>query len=65
MNLPAKQETRVRSLEKEMTSLSSILAWEIQWTEEPVGIQSMGSQRVRDNSACMQTCDQAVCLLSP
>ena len=50
------QETReswVRSLdwedplEKEMTSCSSILAWRIQWTEEPGGLQSMGSQRVR------------------
>ena len=39
--LPAMQETRVRSLdledplEKEMASHSSILVWEIQWTEEP------------------------------
>ena len=34
-------------LEKEMVTHSSILAWEIPWTEEPGGIQSMGSQRVR------------------
>ena len=34
-------------LEKEMTTLSSILAWEIPWTEEPGGLHSMGSQRVR------------------
>ena len=46
------QETQVRSLdwedalEKEMATLSSILAWEILWTEEPGGLQSMGSQRV-------------------
>ena len=33
--------------EKEMASHSSILAWEIQWTEELGGIQSMGLQRVR------------------
>ena len=52
-NLPAVQETRVRSLgwenplEKEMATCSSILAWEIPWTEEPGGLQSMGSQRVR------------------
>ena len=35
------------SLEKEMATLSSILAWEILWTEEPGGLQPMGSQRVR------------------
>ena len=52
-NLPAVQETRVWSqgwedpLEKEMATHSSILAWKIPWTEEPGGLQSMGSQRVR------------------
>ena len=46
------QETRVQSLgqedplEKEMATHSSILAWEIPWTEESGGMQSMGSQRV-------------------
>ena len=49
-NPPAMQETWVpesgRSLEKEMTTNSSILAWEIPWTEEPGRLQSMGSQRV-------------------
>ena len=51
-NLPAVQETQVRSLggedplEKEMATHSSILAWKISWTEEPGGLQSMGSQRV-------------------
>ena len=46
------QEMRVQSmgqedpLEEEMTTCSSILAWKIQWTEEPGGLQSMGSQRV-------------------
>ena len=34
-------------LEKEIGTHSSILAWEIPWTEEPGGLQSMGSQRVR------------------
>ena len=34
-------------LEKEMATHSSILAWEIPWTEEPGGVQSMGLQRVR------------------
>ena len=47
-NLPAKAEdTRHRGfegpLEKEMATLSSILAWEIPWTEEPGGLQSTGS----------------------
>ena len=35
------------SLEKEMATHSVVLAWKIPWTEEPGGIQSMGSQRVR------------------
>jgi len=35
-----------RSLEKEMATHSSTLAWRIPWTEEPGGLQSMGSQRV-------------------
>ena len=34
-------------LEKEMAVHSGIRAWEISWTEEPAGLQSMGSQRVR------------------
>ena len=51
-NLPAKQETQVRSLgwedslEKEMATHSSILAWKFPRTEEPGGLQSMGWQRV-------------------
>ena len=46
-NLPAMQETWVQSLgwedplEKEMATHSSILAWEIPWTEELDGLQSM------------------------
>ena len=50
-NLPAMQETGVQSLgqedplEKEMATQSSILVWRIPWTEEPGGLQSMGSQR--------------------
>ena len=36
-------------LEEEMTTHSSILAWEIPWTEEPEGLQSIGSQRVGHN----------------
>ena len=36
-------------LEEEIATHSSILAWEIPWTEEPAGLQSMGLQRVRHN----------------
>ena len=52
-NLPAMQETGVQSLgleellEKEMATHSSILAWKIQWTEEPGGLESTGLQGVR------------------
>ena len=51
-NLPAMQETRVwslgrkDSLEKEMATHSSILAWKIPWTGEPGGLQSMGLQEL-------------------
>ena len=54
-NLAATQETWVQSLgwedplEKEMAPHSSILAWRIPWTEEPGGLQFMGSQRVGHN----------------
>ena len=40
-----------KKLEKEMATLSSILAWRIPWTEEPGGLQSMGLQRVRHDWA--------------
>ena len=52
-NLPAILETQVRSLgwedplEKEMATHAIILAWEIPRTEEPDGLLSVGSQRVR------------------
>ena len=51
-NLPAMQETRIRSLgwegslEKGMVIYSSILAWRIPWKEEPGGLYSMGPLRV-------------------
>ena len=41
-------------VEKEMTTHSSILAWEIPWTEQPGGLQSTGSQRLRHNFATKQ-----------
>ena len=50
--LPAMWDTRAPSLgredplEEEMATHSSILAWEIPWTEDPGKLQSMGSQRV-------------------
>ena len=52
---PAMQETRVQTLdledplEKGNATYSSILAWRIPWTEEPGGLQSMGSQRDEHN----------------
>ena len=45
-NLPAIQETWVRSLGWGMATHSSILAWRVPWTEEPGRLQSMGLQRV-------------------
>ena len=36
-------------LEKEMTTHSSILAWTTSWTEEPGGLQSLGSQRIKQD----------------
>ena len=54
-NLPAVQEMLADTglipgsedpLEEEMATHSSVLAWRIPWTEEPGGLQSMGSQRV-------------------
>ena len=59
-NLPAMQQAQVQSLgcedplEKGMATHSDILVWEILWTEEPSGLQSMGSQRVRHNLASEQ-----------
>ena len=41
-------------LKKQMATYSSILAWRIPWTEEPGGLQSMGSQRVVHNQVCTQ-----------
>ena len=52
-NTPEMWEIQVQSLGQEdllqtgMATHSSILAWRIQWTEEPGGLLSMGSQRVR------------------
>ena len=56
-HLPAMGETLVGSLgqedplEKGMVTHSSFLAWRIPWTEEPGGLQSMGSKRVRHDRA--------------
>ena len=54
-NMQLTQESRVQSLgwedhlEKEMAAHSSVSAWQIPWTEEPDGLQSMGSQRIRND----------------
>ena len=59
-NTPAMQEMQVQSLhwedplEKDMATHSSIPAGRIPWTEEVGGLQSMGSQRVRQDSATKQ-----------
>ena len=51
-HLPTMRETRVQSLgqedtlEKEMATHSSTLAWKMPWTEKPGRLQSMGSQRI-------------------
>ena len=56
-NLPAMWEIWVRSLgqedplEKEMAIHTSILVWEIPWTEEPGGLQSIGLQKVKHDLA--------------
>ena len=60
-NPPVMQETRVHSLgwedplEEEMATHSIILAWGIPWTEDPAGLQFMGSQRVRHSLAAEYT----------
>ena len=59
-NLPAVQKMQVEPpdqedpLERDMETHSSMLAWEIPWTEETGKLQSMGSQRVRHDSAKKQ-----------
>ena len=65
-NLPALQETQVRflgredTLEEEMASRSSILAWKIPWREESGELQSMGSQRFGHDLATEQQLGTAV-----
>ena len=64
--LPVMQKTRVQSLgredllEKRMAAHSSILAWEIPWTEETGGLQSMGLQRVGHNLATNTTLSRRI-----
>ena len=65
-NLPAMWETRVRFLgredllEKGMATHSSVLAWNIPWTEEPDGLQSMGLRRARHDWATNTACPHFV-----
>ena len=64
MHLQETQETWVLSLdqedllEEEMATHLNILAWKIQWTEEPGGLQSMGPQSVRHDWAHARTYTQ-------
>ena len=63
--MPGTQEAWVRylggenPLEEEMAAHSNILTWKIPWTEEPGGLQSMGSQRVWHDQACTHTYTQS------
>ena len=63
-NLPAMKEIQIRSLgqedplERGMATHSNILAWDIPGTEEPGGLQSMGSQKVRHNWGTKQHRDE-------
>ena len=66
-NSPAMQEMWVQSLwegpmEKEMATHSSILAWEIPWTEESGGLQSIGSQGVGQDLVTKPQQQQSVCM---
>ena len=49
-----------RSLEREMATHSSIPVWRIPWTEEPSGLQSMGSQRVGHDSVTNTFIDKEI-----
>ena len=59
-NLPAIQETwvqspsREESLKEEMATHSSILAWDIPWTEDPSGLQSRGHKSIEQNLVTKQ-----------
>ena len=63
------QETRVQLLDKEdplekgMATYSSILAWRILWTEEPGGLQSMESQRIRHDRATYTDTHHCYCVI--
>ena len=65
-NLPAMQETRLQSLglegplENEMATHSSILAWEVPWTEELGGLQSTGHKE-SDTTEPLGKPDSAIC----
>ena len=62
-NLPAKQDLGLSlgwedPLEEGIATHASILAWRVPWTEEPGGLQSRGSQRVRYNRSDLTTAGQ-------
>ena len=71
-HLPTMREARVQSLaqedplEKEMATHSSTLTWKIPWTEEPVDLQSMGSQMGSDTTERLQCqCHVGLCTIYP
>ena len=53
--MPVRSLSQEGPLEEEMATHSSILAWEISWTGEPGGVQSMGLRRVRQDCARTHT----------
>ena len=63
-NPPAMQEMQIQSLswedplERKMAPHSSILTWQTPWTEEPDGLQSLGSQGLRDDQTAKHTAQQ-------
>ena len=63
---PAKQEILIQSLgredalEREKATHSNIRAWEILWTEEPGGLQSMGSQKSQTLLSMQEDCGKTI-----
>ena len=66
-HLPAMPETQVQcqedTLEKKLATHSSILAWRIPWTEEPGGLQSLGSQRDTTELLTLSLFNVTICRL--
>ena len=54
---------REDTLEEEMAAHSSILAWEIPWTEEPGGLWSIGMQRIGHDQSNLELKKKKICIL--